>query len=79
MCGIGYAMIRGVSLSAVQKAMRTIMKGKTVLAIAHRISTLKEMDRIIVLDKGKIIESGTPQELIKQDGKFAKLYKLQAD
>lgn len=63
----------------IQKAMKVMMKGKTVIAIAHRLSTLKEMDRIIVLDKGRIIEQGTPKELIKQDGKFAKLYKLQAD
>lgn len=63
----------------IQKAMKTMMKGKTVIAIAHRLSTLKEMDKIIVLDKGKIIEQGTPKELIRQDGKFAKLYKLQTD
>ena len=58
-------------------AINTLMKKKTVIAIAHRLSTLKEMDRIIVLDKGKIVEEGTPQTLLDKQGKFAKLWKLQ--
>ena len=53
------------------------MKNKTVIAIAHRLSTLKNMDRIIVLDKGKIIEVGTPKELLDKKGEFKKLWNLQ--
>lgn len=63
----------------ISMSMKSLMKGKTVIAIAHRLSTLKEMDRIVVMDKGKIIETGTPQELLDNHGKFAKLWKLQTN
>ena len=53
------------------------MKGKTVLAIAHRLSTLREMDRILVFDKGKIIESGSHEQLLAQNGLYARLYNMQ--
>jgi len=61
----------------VQKAMKNLMKNKTVIAIAHRLSTLKEMDRIVVLDKGKIIEQGTIVDLLKNKGLFYNLWKSQ--
>lgn len=61
----------------IQKAMKKLMKKKTVIAIAHRLSTLKEMDRIIVLDKGKIIEEGRMEELLKAGGIFQKLWEAQ--
>ena len=61
----------------IQKSMRDLMKGKTVIAIAHRLSTLKEMDRIIVLDKGHIIEQGTAEELLAKNGTYAHLWKIQ--
>lgn len=65
---------------AIEKALKNIIKNKTVIAIAHRLSTLKNMDRIIVLDKGKIIENGTQQELLKdKNSRFYQLYKLQSD
>ena len=68
------------SEQAIEKAIKNIMKNKTVIAIAHRLSTLKNMDKIIVLDKGKIVESGTQKELLKnKSGTFSRLYKLQAD
>ena len=54
------------------------MQGKTVIAVAHRLSTLKNMDRIVVLENGKIIEEGSPQQLLKTQGKYAKLWNLQA-
>lgn len=59
------------------ETLNHLMKNKTVIAIAHRLSTLKNMDRIIVLDKGKIIEVGTPKELLDKKGEFKKLWNLQ--
>lgn len=63
---------------AIQKALRVLMEGKTVVAIAHRLSTLREMDRIIVLDKGKIIEDGSHEELLEKKGLYASLWQHQA-
>lgn len=54
------------------------MKDKTVIAIAHRLSTLKEMDRIVVLDKGEIIESGSHVSLIRKKGAYWKFYAMQS-
>ena len=68
------------SEAAIEKALKNIMKNKTVIAIAHRLSTLKNMDKIAVLDKGEIIEYGTQKELLKnKSGTFHRLYKLQSD
>lgn len=61
----------------IQKAMKNLMKNKTVIAIAHRLSTLKEMDRIIVLDKGKIIEQGKIEDLLESNGEFQHLWEIQ--
>lgn len=63
---------------AIQKALHELMEGKTVIAIAHRLSTLREMDRIIVLEKGVVIEEGTHQELVKKKGVYARLWEHQA-
>jgi ATP-binding cassette subfamily B protein len=62
----------------IQKALHTLMEGKTVIAIAHRLSTLNEMNRILVLDKGVITEDGSHAELIKKQGKYANLWGHQA-
>ena len=62
----------------IQKSLAKLMKGKTVIAVAHRLSTLLEMDRILVFDNGKIIEEGTHEELLQKQGKYAKLFKMQA-
>jgi len=61
----------------IQRAITMLIKDKTVITIAHRLSTLKNMDRIIVLDNGCIVEEGTPQSLLDKHGKFAKLWNLQ--
>ena len=61
----------------IQKAMRNLMKNKTVIAIAHRLSTLNEMDRIVVLDKGKIVEQGKMDDLLRQKGMFYNLWESQ--
>ena len=61
----------------IQKSMSHLMQGKTVIAIAHRLSTLREMDRIIVMSKGRILEEGTLAQLLKKNGKYAKLWRMQ--
>ena len=64
--------------SAIQSALERIMRGKTVLAIAHRLSTLSKMDRIIVMEQGNIVESGTHQALLDQDGLYCRYWKRQS-
>ena len=54
------------------------MKQNTLLFISHRFSTIKDAQRIIVIDKGKIIEDGSHDNLMKENGKYARLYKVQA-
>jgi len=61
----------------IQDALGHLMKGRTTLVIAHRLSTVEDADRILVLRDGCIIESGTHQELLTKDGKYAALYKVQ--
>ena len=62
----------------VQKALETLIRDRTVIAIAHRLSTLLAMDRILVLDKGKIVEDGSHRELLEKGGIYARLWSLQA-
>ena len=64
--------------AAIQSALDTVMEGKTVIAIAHRLSTLARMDRIIVLDAGRIKEQGTHADLLKQDGLYARYWNRQS-
>lgn len=65
------------SESKVQMALDTLSKGRTVFVIAHRLSTVRKADKIIVLDKGKIVETGTHESLMKAKGLYAKLRALQ--
>jgi len=61
----------------IQKATDTITKNRTSIIIAHRLATVKKADKIIVLEKGKIVEFGTHNELLKQKGYYSKLYEIQ--
>ncbi|MBR4964986.1 MAG: ATP-binding cassette domain-containing protein [Lachnospiraceae bacterium] len=62
---------------AIQKALDYLVQGRTTLSIAHRISTLKNADRLIVIDSGRVVESGTHSELMELNGVYAKLVELQ--
>jgi ATP-binding cassette, subfamily B, multidrug efflux pump len=64
--------------AAIQENLFSLMQGKTVIAIAHRLSTLTEMDRLIVLDKGHIVETGTHEELVASGGIYADLWQRQS-
>ena len=61
----------------VQKGLATAMEGRTTLVIAHRLATVQQVDRIIVMDKGRIVETGTPADLRRQGGLYARLADLQ--
>lgn len=62
----------------IQQALKELMKNKTVIAIAHRLSTLKEMDRIIVMDNGRIVEEGTHKQLLRKKGAYYNFYNMQS-
>ncbi len=64
--------------AAIQENLRLLMQGKTVLAIAHRLSTIAAMDRLVVIDKGRIVEQGTHKELLAQHGHYATLWAHQS-
>ncbi|MGE8500394.1 MAG: ABC transporter ATP-binding protein [Pseudomonas sp.] len=66
------------SEAEIQTALGDLMQGRTVLAVAHRLSTLASFDRVLVLENGRIIEDGPPQQLCLQDGTFSRLWRTQA-
>ena len=61
----------------IQKGLHTLMKGRTTIVIAHRLSTLSEMDRILVFDQGRIVEDGTHEELLRLKGHYKLMWKMQ--
>ena len=64
--------------AAIQSSLGTLMQGRTVIAIAHRLSTIAQMDRLIVLDRGRIVEQGSHDELLRRDGHYAALWRRQS-
>jgi ATP-binding cassette, subfamily B, multidrug efflux pump len=64
--------------AAIQSSLGTLMEGKTVIAIAHRLSTIAQMDRLVVIEHGRIVEQGSHRELIAHNGHYAALWRRQA-
>ncbi len=63
---------------AIQEQLLGLMQGKTVIAISHRLSTIARMDRLIVLEAGRIVEEGSHEELLRSGGHYAKLWRHQS-
>jgi len=68
-----------VTESLIQESLHHLMQGRTALVVAHRLSTLADMDRIIFFHRGRIVEEGTHESLLEQNGRFAEMWNMQAD
>jgi ATP-binding cassette subfamily B multidrug efflux pump len=64
--------------AAIQEQLVNLMKGKTVIAIAHRLSTIAAMDRLIIMDEGRIVEQGAHADLLRRGGLYAELWARQS-
>ena len=65
------------SEALVQQALDTLLRGRTSLVIAHRLTTIRRADRILVMERGRIVEDGTHDELLRLEGRYAHLHRLQ--
>jgi ATP-binding cassette subfamily B protein len=63
----------------IQEALERLVEGKTTIAIAHRLSTLRNADKLCILEDGKVAEMGTHEELLKKDGIYSNLVKMQTE
>ena len=63
----------------VQRALATVLAGRTALVIAHRLSTVQSADRVLVLDGGRVVEDGAPDDLVAQNGRYAALHRAWID
>ena len=61
---------------AIQVSLENLQKGRTTIVIAHRLSTVQNADQIIVLDKGRVVESGTHSKLMEKNGIYARMYNM---
>ena len=75
---VDLANIDSETEEVIQHSLKKMRKGRTTIAIAHRLSTIQDADCIYVLDKGRIIESGTHDQLLALEGTYQKMYQLQA-
>ena len=64
--------------SAIQESLKSLMTGKTVIAIAHRLSTIAAMDRLVIMDEGRIVEEGSHAELLNSGGIYSSLWRRQS-
>ncbi|MBA4335311.1 MAG: multidrug ABC transporter ATP-binding protein, partial [Methylobacterium sp.] len=64
--------------AAIQEQLTTLMQGKTVIAIAHRLSTIAALDRLVVLDRGRIVDIGSHAELVSRGGLYGRLWARQS-
>ena len=64
---------------AVQRAIAALARGRTVVAVAHRLSSIAAFERVVFLDRGRIVEDGAPSELLRRGGAFARLWQMQQD
>jgi subfamily B ATP-binding cassette protein HlyB/CyaB len=62
----------------IQQNMRQIAKGRTVLIVAHRLSTLRAANRVITIERGRVVEDGPHDELLRRGGRYASLYRMQS-
>jgi ATP-binding cassette subfamily B protein len=62
---------------AIQRALTELMRGRTVLAVAHRLSTIARFDRVLVMQDGRIVEDGAPAELARRNGHFGRIWRMQ--
>lgn len=67
-----------VTENYIQDSLDNLIKGRTTIVIAHRLSTLSKMDRILVFDQGKIVEEGSHAQLLAKEGYYSKMWQMQA-